>query len=97
MKAAVFKEPFNIEIEEIPIPQITDDQVLLKVMSCGICGSDLHGFAGQSGKRRLPGLIMGHEGSGEVVEVGKNVSGIKCGDRHMAFKINLHGSSTSIE
>jgi len=81
MKAAVFKEPFKIETEEMPMPQITDDQVLLKVMSCGICGSDLHGFAGQSGKRRLPGLIMGHEGAGQVVEVGKNVSGVNPGDR----------------
>jgi len=81
MKAAMFKGPFKVEYEEMPAPQIADDQVLIQLKACGICGSDLHGFEGQSGKRRVPGLIMGHEGAGEVVEVGKNASGVKVGDR----------------
>jgi len=81
MKAAVFKGPFKVENEEMPMPEITDDQVLIKVRSCGICGSDLNGFIGKSGKRRVPGLIMGHEGAGEIVELGKNVLDVKLGDR----------------
>ena len=81
MKAAVLKGPLKIEIEERPIPTPGEAEVLVKVKSVGICGSDVHGFLGLIGKRRLPGLVMGHEASGQVEELGKGVAGWNKGDR----------------
>jgi L-iditol 2-dehydrogenase len=57
-----------------------DDEVLIRVKACGICGSDVHGFTGKTG-RRLPPLIMGHEAAGVVENTGKNVDGFVKGDR----------------
>jgi L-iditol 2-dehydrogenase len=54
--------------------------VLIRVKACGICGSDVHGFTGKTG-RRIPPLIMGHEAAGAVEDTGKNVNGFKKGDR----------------
>ena len=81
MKTAVIRGPFKMEIEERSIPVITEREVLVRIKSVGICGSDVHGFLGISGKRRMPGLVMGHEASGEVEEVGSHVEGWKNGDR----------------
>lgn len=81
MKTAIIKGPNKMEIQERPMPKPGNQEVLVKVKSVGICGSDIHGFLGLSGKRRLPGLIMGHEASGIVEEIGKDVSILKKGDR----------------
>ncbi len=86
MKAAIFFGPHDIEIEEVEIPGITDDQVLVKVEACGICGSDLHMFKLGLFTKGLcrsleQGGIPGHEYSGEVIEVGSRVEGFKVGDR----------------
>jgi len=81
MKVAVIKGPYKMEIEDRPIPSPSDGEVLVKVKSVGICGSDVHGFLGLSGKRRLPGLVMGHEASGQVEEIGSKVTGWNKGDR----------------
>ena len=92
MKAAIFKGKGSIKIEEVPKPEIGENDVLLKVKASGICGSDLHMYREGmfSEILCLPteyGLIPGHEVSGEVVEVGKKVAGIQNGDRVYAFTV----------
>ena len=68
MQALLFTAIREQRLVELPIPQIDrPDGVLLKVKSVGVCGSDLHGYTGQSG-RRVPPLIMGHEVTAEVIE-----------------------------
>ena len=63
-----------------PDPRIADDEVLVRVQACGICGSDVHGMDGSTGRRRPP-IIMGHEAAGVIADVGKKVEGWKKGDR----------------
>jgi L-iditol 2-dehydrogenase len=70
-KAAMLTALENYEIKEFPIPEIGDDEILVKVEGCGVCGTDAHEF-----KRDPFGLIplvLGHEGTGEIVKIGKNV------------------------
>jgi L-iditol 2-dehydrogenase len=62
------------------VPEIGLDDVLIRVRACGICGSDVHGFDGSTG-RRIPPLVMGHEAAGEVARVGSNVNDLREGDR----------------
>lgn len=82
MKAAVFYEKNVLKIEERPIPQISDNDVLVRVHACGICGTDVNIFCGDEGAAKTPpGTILGHEFAGEVVKVGKNVRGISDGDK----------------
>lgn len=64
----------------MPEPEIGPDDVLVRVRACGICGSDVHGYDGSSGRRHPP-LVMGHEAAGEVARVGANVHDLKPGDR----------------
>ena len=80
MKALLYTKPYSFEYTEVPDPAIGDDDVLIRIKACGICGSDVHGFTGKTG-RRLPPLIMGHEAAGIVEEMGKNVQGLEKGDR----------------
>lgn len=80
MKALVYKEPYRFEFSEFPDPAVGDDEVLVRVKACGICGSDVHGCTGRTG-RRLPPLIMGHEAAGLVEDMGRNVSGFEKGER----------------
>lgn len=80
MKAAVYLDTEHIEIQEIPVPEVDDDSALVKVHACAVCGSDLRTFH-HGNKRVKPGTIMGHEISGEIVAVGKNVTSLKVGDR----------------
>jgi L-iditol 2-dehydrogenase len=80
MKALVYKEPYCFEYSDFPDPAVGDDDVLIRVKACGICGSDVHGCTGKTG-RRLPPLIMGHEAAGVVEDMGKNVDGFEKGDR----------------
>ena len=80
MKAAVYLGKEHIEIHEIPVPEMDDDSALVKVHACAVCGSDLRTFH-HGNKRVKPGTIMGHEISGEIVAVGKNVTSLKVGDR----------------
>jgi L-iditol 2-dehydrogenase len=73
MKAQVFYEAEVMKFEEIDIPQIADDEVLVKVKYCGICGSDISYYYGHSPLGTADGkgpLVLGHEFSGQVVEVG---------------------------
>lgn len=80
MKALVLTEYKKLEYLDYPKPEIAADEVLIKVKACGICGSDVHGYDGSTG-RRIPPLIMGHEASGEIVEIGPEVKDWKIGDR----------------
>jgi threonine dehydrogenase-like Zn-dependent dehydrogenase len=72
MRALVFRGPGDIRVEEVADPEPAGDEVLLLVTATGICGSDLHGYTGETG-RRHPGQIMGHETVGRIVAVGSAV------------------------
>jgi threonine dehydrogenase-like Zn-dependent dehydrogenase len=80
MKALVLEEYNNLVYKEVPEPQVCSDDVLIRVKACGICGSDVHGMDGSTG-RRIPPLIMGHEASGIIAGVGAHVKGFAVGDR----------------
>jgi len=80
LKALIYTKPYSFEYSDFPDPAAGDNDVLIRVKACGICGSDVHGFTGKTG-RRIPPLIMGHEAAGIIEGLGKNVSGFKKGDR----------------
>ena len=73
MNALLLTQYMHLEMVEMPVPAIGPDDVLVRVRACGICGSDVHGLDGRTG-RRIPPLVMGHEAAGEVVEAGANVT-----------------------
>ena len=73
-------DPGKLTIAELPVPEVAADEVLVKVEACGVCGSDVHGYDGSTG-RRIPPLVMGHEAAGTVARVGDGVSGFGPGDR----------------
>ncbi len=72
MKALELVEYGRFEFKEIPVPEIESDEVLVGVAACGICGSDVHGMDGSSG-RRIPPIVMGHEAAGTIVALGDGV------------------------
>jgi threonine dehydrogenase-like Zn-dependent dehydrogenase len=80
MKALVLKDYKQFSFEESPAPQPGPDEVLVAVKACGICGSDVHGMDGSTGRRRPP-IIMGHEASGVIAGAGAAVRGWADGDR----------------
>jgi len=80
MKALLLTEYKHLEVTDFPEPEIGPDDVLVQVRACGICGSDVHGYDGGSGRRRPP-IVMGHEAAGTIAKAGANVSGMKVGDR----------------
>src|SRR5207249_7752280 len=80
MKALVLKAYGELEVQDRPEPAVGANDVLVRVMACGICGSDVHGLDGSTGRRRPP-VIMGHEAAGVVERVGDGVSSVRSGDR----------------
>ena len=80
MKALVLTDYNKLELKEVPLPVLTEDEVLVRVKSVGICGSDVHGMDGSTGRRQPP-VIMGHEASGIIESVGENVTDWRIGDR----------------
>ena len=80
MKALVLEAYNKLIYKDMPDPEIKDNEVLIQVKACGICGSDVHGMDGSSGRRHPP-LIMGHEASGIISKVGAAVSQFAVGDR----------------
>jgi threonine dehydrogenase-like Zn-dependent dehydrogenase len=80
MKAAVFEKPNVITVKQVPVPEIADDEVLIKVKYTGICGTDWSIYTGKYSADKLP-MIAGHEFSGVVAQVGKRARGVKEGDR----------------
>lgn len=82
MKAIIFKGPGEFAYEDRPVPKIqNDDDVLIKVLGVGICGSDLHALMNPPLHPAKPGIIFGHEFCGQVVEVGSAVRDLKAGDK----------------
>ena len=80
MKALLLSEYNDLQVTEMERPVPEADEVLVEVAACGICGSDVHGYDGSSG-RRIPPIVMGHEAAGIVAGVGSEVSGLSVGDR----------------
>ena len=80
MNALLLTEYKKLELTQMPVPDIGADDLLVRVKACGICGSDVHGFDGSTG-RRIPPIVMGHEASGVVAEVGAGVKRFRAGDR----------------
>ena len=81
MKAVMLTAPAVLEYVDVPEPAVqADDDVLVRVRAVSVCGSDTHGYTGFGG-RRVPPLIMGHEASGQVLEVGSGVTNVAPGDR----------------
>ncbi|ROR98288.1 zinc-dependent alcohol dehydrogenase [Raoultella terrigena] len=83
MKAAVLTAAKNFEIRQVPVPEYSDDEVLIRVSQCSICGTDIHIFNGHYAQDKLP-LIPGHEFSGEIVAVGRRVATLAPGQRVVA-------------
>lgn len=82
MKAAVYQGKHDIRVQDVEIRTPAADEVLIKVQACGVCGTDLHIYAGAEGAAKCnPPTILGHEFSGIVYEVGSNVKNFKPGDR----------------
>jgi L-iditol 2-dehydrogenase len=80
MKALLLSQYKHLEITDLPNPTPGDGEVLVSVAACGICGSDVHGYDGSSG-RRIPPIVMGHEASGTIAALGDGVNGFTVGDR----------------
>lgn len=80
MKSLLLSEYNHLEVTEMPLPAVAPGEVLVRVEACGICGSDVHGYDGSSG-RRIPPIVMGHEAAGTIESVGADVRGFKAGDR----------------
>src|SRR5215813_10336100 len=82
MKAAVYRGKQDVRLETVPVPEIGRGEVLLRVHTCGICGTDLKKIS--TGSHSVP-RIFGHETAGQIVAAGAGVSGFKIGDRAMVF------------
>jgi L-iditol 2-dehydrogenase len=80
VKALVLNRYGQLDYQDVPEPTIGPGEVLIEVRACGICGSDVHGMDGSTGRRRPP-VIMGHEASGVIARVGAAVSGWATGTR----------------
>jgi L-iditol 2-dehydrogenase len=80
LKALLYTQPYTFEYTDVPDPVVGDDDILVRVRACGICGSDVAGHTGLTG-RRLPPLIMGHEAAGVVERTGRKVHDFAPGDR----------------
>lgn len=80
MKALVLSAYKQLDMLDLPTPQPAEDELLIRIKACGICGSDVHGYDGSTG-RRLPPIAMGHEAAGVIEAVGSRVSNFRAGDR----------------
>src|SRR6266576_4727385 len=80
MKALLLSKNKHLEMTDLPVPRAEPGEVLVRVAACGICGSDVHGYDGSSG-RRIPPIVMGHEAAGRVATVGPQITGWSEGDR----------------
>ena len=80
MKALVLEQYKQFVYRDVPEPELGPTDVLIRVAACGICGSDIHGMDGSTG-RRIPPIIMGHEAAGTISAVGQEVTGWQAGDR----------------
>jgi L-iditol 2-dehydrogenase len=80
MKALVLTAYKEFEVQDFPEPTVGPSDVLIRVKACGICGSDVHGMDGSTGRRRPP-IVMGHEAAGVIEQVGAEVRDYQVGER----------------
>jgi L-iditol 2-dehydrogenase len=80
MRALLLENYNELTLKDVSIPELGPEDVLIRVKACGICGSDVHGYDGSTG-RRIPPLIMGHEAAGVVHSAGRDVQSFRPGDR----------------
>jgi len=80
MRSLLLSEYHHLEVVDLPVPSIAPHEVLVRVEACGICGSDVHGYDGSSG-RRIPPIVMGHEAAGIIAKTGSDVTEFSIGDR----------------
>jgi L-iditol 2-dehydrogenase len=80
MKALVNTAPYVLELQDMPVPECGPDDLLIRVKACAICGSDIKGYSGKTGRRQPP-IVMGHEAAGIVEALGDSVTGFAVGDR----------------
>jgi L-iditol 2-dehydrogenase len=80
MKALLLSAYKQLDLTRLPQPSPAADELLIRIKACGICGSDVHGYDGSTG-RRIPPIVMGHEAAGVVESVGSAVSNFRAGDR----------------
>ena len=80
MKALMLSAYKQLDLVEMPVPRPAADELLIRIRACGICGSDVHGYDGSTG-RRIPPIVMGHEAAGVVEAVGGEVADFQAGDR----------------
>lgn len=93
MKAAVYYGIHDIRVEDVPMPEIGGDDVLIKVKAAGVCGTDVHIYNGDPGATEIfPPKILGHEFAGQIEKVGGNVTEFKPGDRVCVDPNKLCGS-----
>ena len=88
MKALLLSEYKTLSVVDMPVPAIAEDEALVRVKACGVCGSDIHGYDGSTG-RRIPPLVMGHEAAGVIERVGSRVERFAGGDRVTFFEDGL--------
>ena len=80
MKAVRYYAPKDVRVEELPVPSIQDGEILVKTIACAVCGTDMKAYFSGNPRIKAP-ITMGHEFTGEIVEIGKNTSGFEVGDR----------------
>ena len=90
MKAVVYEGPGILQLQEVADVSPQPKEVKIKIRACGICGSDVHGYLGLTGRRIAP-MIMGHEFAGEVVQLGTDVKHLKEGDRVAVYPVDFCG------
>lgn len=90
MKAVVYEGPGILQLQEVADVSPQPKEVKIKIRACGICGSDVHGYLGLTGRRIEP-MIMGHEFAGEVVQLGTDVEHLKEGDRVAVYPVDFCG------
>ena len=81
MKAAVFFGPQSMKVQELDLPRISDQELLIQVKACAVCGTDIRVFEGKKTKGISPPAVIGHEIAGVIQEKGKGVDGYDVGDR----------------
>lgn len=91
MKAIVYEGPEKLVYKEVPNVTPGKGEVKIKVKACGICGSDVHGYLGVTGRRIAP-MIMGHEFAGEITELGEGVENCKIGSRVSVYPVSFCGN-----
>ena len=80
MRALVYEAPWQLSLREVDDPRPGPGEAVVSVYASGICGSDVHGFTGATGRRQPP-VVMGHEVAGAVAAIGAGVDGVATGDR----------------